>query len=46
MKRTSKCYVVLAPEGTGEVVLVCEHKEDIPLRYRGTHEILEAHIED
>lgn len=39
----SKSYVVL--DEWGEVVLVCEHKEDIPLRYRGTHEILEADVD-
>lgn len=40
----TKRYLVLDDEGA--VVLECEHKEDIPLRYRGTHEILEAHIDD
>lgn len=45
MRRSAVTNRWIVLDEWGEVVLVCQDREDIPLRYRGTHEILEAHID-
>lgn len=37
---------VLVLDDEGEVVLVCNRKDEVPIWYRQTHEILEVHVDD